>query len=74
MPKTIQNAELYCYGDLLASGEWGGVQLNYLLYQTGVSWEVNSIQFTAIDFYVFSIPIQVAQAPQTLIAYQTMKV
>ncbi len=25
LPKTIVNSDLYCYGNLVTSGDWGGV-------------------------------------------------
>jgi len=70
MPQTIEFAALYCYGNILGSGEWGGVQLSYLLNQTNVTPDVHSILFTASDQYKVMIPIEVAQAPQTIIAYE----
>jgi hypothetical protein len=70
MPLTNVDAELFCYGSLVASGGWSGVQLSYLLTQTNVSSEVKSIQFTASDSYTVTIPIQLALAPETIIAYQ----
>jgi hypothetical protein len=70
MPKTIVNAELYCYGNLVASGDWIGVQLNFLLKNTNVNSDVKSIQFAASDGYIVTIPIQLAIAPETIIAYQ----
>ncbi len=70
MPKTIEFAALYCYGNILGSGEWGGVQLSYLLNQTNIDSDVHSILFIASDQYKVMIPIEVAQAPQTIIAYE----
>ncbi len=70
MPKTTVYADLYCYGNLVTNGEWGGIQLKYLLNQTEVSSDVISIQFVAADSYAIAIPIQVANSPQTIIAYQ----
>jgi hypothetical protein len=70
MPTTTIYAELYCYGNLVASGDWMGVQLNYLLTETNVNSEVKSIQFTASDSYTVTIPIELALAPETIIAYQ----
>ena len=69
MPQTTIFAELFCYGSLVASEDWNGVQLSYLLTQTNVSSEVKSIQFTASDQYTVTIPIQLAMAPDTIIAY-----
>ena len=70
MPQTTEYAELYCYGNLITSGYWNGVQLNYLLSNITINSEVNSIQLTAQDLYTITIPIQLANSPQTIIAYQ----
>jgi len=70
MPPTTIYAELYCYGSLVASGDWSGVQLNYLLTKTNANSEVKSIQLTASDSYTVTIPIELAAAPETIIAYQ----
>lgn len=70
MPTTTLYAELYCYGNLVASGDWSGVQLNYLLTITNVTSEVKSIQLTASDSYTVTIPIELAAEPETIIAYQ----
>jgi DMSO/TMAO reductase YedYZ molybdopterin-dependent catalytic subunit len=45
MPKTIANANLLCYGLLIALGDWGGVKLSYLLNQAGLDTSVESINF-----------------------------
>ena len=70
MPQTTLYAELYCYGNLVDSGDWSGVQLNYLLTQANVNSDVKSILFTASDPYTVTIPMQLAMAPETIIAYQ----
>jgi DMSO/TMAO reductase YedYZ molybdopterin-dependent catalytic subunit len=70
MPKTTVYAELYCDGSLLTAANWSGVQISYLLNQLNASADVNSIQFVASDGYTIAMPIQLAQLPQTIIAYQ----
>ncbi len=70
MPQTTIFAVLYCYGTLLTSGAWSGVQLNYLLTQANVTSEVHSIQFIASDDYTITIPFELAMLPNTIIAYQ----
>ena len=70
MPQTTLYAELFCYGNLVESGDWSGVQLNYLLTQTNVTSDVKSILFTASDGYNVVIPMQLAVEPETIIAYQ----
>ena len=63
MPKTTTYAELYCYGDLLTSGYWGGVMLSDLINQTQISSEIASIEFFASDGYRVNIPIDLAMQP-----------
>jgi hypothetical protein len=70
MPQTTITAALYCYGSLVTSGAWSGVQFNYLLTQTNVNSEVHSIQLLASDGYTVTLPIELAVAPNTIIAYQ----
>ena len=70
MPQVTEYSELYCYGNIVTSGNWTGVQLSYLLNQTGNILDVNSIQFLASDAYAITVPIEIAISPQTLIAYQ----
>jgi hypothetical protein len=70
MPKTIVNADLYCYGALVATGDWGGVQVSYLLAQANATSEVGSITLVASDGYRASIPITLALDSNTIIAYE----
>ena len=70
MPKTTVYAELYCYGSLVTSGDWGGVQLSDLLNQAGLDPTVASIDFTAADGYVVSIPIAEAMRLDVIVAYE----
>jgi hypothetical protein len=70
MPQTTLFAALYCYGNLITSGAWSGVQLNYLLTQTNVTSNVSSIQFVASDGYTVILPLELAMAPNTILASQ----
>jgi len=70
MPQTTIFAALYCYGSLVTSGVWSGVQFNYLLTQTNVTSEVHSIQLLASDGYRVTLPIELTIASNTIIAYQ----
>jgi DMSO/TMAO reductase YedYZ molybdopterin-dependent catalytic subunit len=70
MPKTVVYAELYCDGALTTNGNWSGVLLSYLLTQAQATPEVGSIQFVASDGYRVAIPINLANQPQTIIAYE----
>jgi DMSO/TMAO reductase YedYZ molybdopterin-dependent catalytic subunit len=70
MPKTTENAGLYCYGLLVTEGEWGGIKLSDILAQTNVDSTVGSIQFLAQDGYSITISIDTAMKPDTIIAYE----
>jgi hypothetical protein len=70
MPKTEVNANLYCYGDLVTSGNWVGVRLSYLLALAQATPDVFSIEFLASDGYSVTIPIELAMDPQIIIAYE----
>ena len=70
MPKADSSAELLCYGDLVTTGNWGGVQLSYLLAQANLTQEVGSVQFLASDGYKVTIPIDLALQPQVILAYE----
>ncbi len=69
MPKTTVTSDLLCDGVQKATGDWGGVSLNYLLTQAQISPDVLSVDFNATDHYRTSIPISLAMQPQIIIAY-----
>ena len=70
IPKTTIDSALYCDGSLATSGNWSGILLSYLLIQTQLTPEVNSIEFMASDGYKVIIPIELAMQPATIIAYE----
>ncbi len=71
MPKTTVSARLYCYGFLMASGNWSGVRLSYLLQQVGADYtNASSIDFVASDGYQMSIPIEAALREDVIVAYE----
>lgn len=70
MPQTIVYADLYCYGNLVTSGNWGGVCLSYLLQQVGVDPTVSSVGFVAVDGYSVAIPLAFAMRQDVIIAYE----
>jgi hypothetical protein len=70
MPKTIVTANLLCYGTTIEEGDWGGVKLSYLLSQAGQDPTVASVDFTASDGYLVTIPIQTAMQDNVIIAYE----
>jgi len=70
MPQTTVNASLYCYGDLVTSGEWTGVQLSMLLEIAEYNENAQSIQFDAEDGYSITILITEALREDVIIAYE----
>ncbi len=70
MPETTVTADLSCDGSLVASGDWEGVSLSYLLQQLGVDPAVASVDFQASDGYITNIPLLEAMQPNVIIAYQ----
>ena len=69
MPKTTVNSDLFCDGSLVTTGDWGGINLSYLLNLAQISSDVLSVDFSATDNYRVSIPISLAVQPQVIIAY-----
>jgi len=70
MPKTIVSADLYCYGNLVISGAWGGVALSLLLEQVGQEPTALSVSFSAQDGYKVTIPLERALQPEVIVAYE----
>jgi DMSO/TMAO reductase YedYZ molybdopterin-dependent catalytic subunit len=71
MPKTTVSASLYCYGFLMASGNWSGVRLSYLLQQAGADYaNASAIDFVASDGYQMSVPIEAALREDVIVAYE----
>lgn len=70
MPKSTVYAELYCYGELLESGNWAGVRLGLLLENAGVDQQAVLVQFHAQDGYSVALSITEAMRPDVIIAYE----
>jgi len=70
MPQTTVNAALYCYGDLVTSGDWTGVQLSRLLEMAEYNENAQSIQLDAEDGYSITILITEALREDVIIAYE----
>jgi DMSO/TMAO reductase YedYZ molybdopterin-dependent catalytic subunit len=66
MPRISVYAELYCYGRLVTSGVWTGVQLSYLLEKAEVDQQARSIKFYAADGYTIDLSI----TADALLAYE----
>ena len=70
MPKTIVSADLFCFGVMLTGGNWGGVNLEFLLNKVGIDTQALSVEFTAGDGYKVTIPLDRAIQPDVIIAYE----
>lgn len=70
MPQTTVNAPLYCYDELVTSGDWTGVQLSFLLEMAEYNENAQSIQFDAEDGYSITILITEALREDVIIAYE----
>jgi DMSO/TMAO reductase YedYZ molybdopterin-dependent catalytic subunit len=70
MPKTTITADLYCYGLLVAGGDWTGIKLSDFFDQTQIDPTLGSIQFLAQDGYTVTIPIEMAMRSDVIIAYE----
>jgi DMSO/TMAO reductase YedYZ molybdopterin-dependent catalytic subunit len=70
MPQTTVNADLYCYGNLVTSGNWIGVKVSYLLEMAEFNEHAISVKFYAEDGYAINIPIQEALRDDVIIAYK----
>jgi DMSO/TMAO reductase YedYZ molybdopterin-dependent catalytic subunit len=70
MPKSIVYAELYCYGLIVTSGNWGGVNLGLLLNMAGVDQQTASVEFHAQDGYSITLSITEAMREDVIIAYE----
>ena len=70
MPQTTVNAALYCYGDIVTSGDWTGVQLSLLLEMAEYNENAQSVKFDAEDGYSITILITEALREDVIIAYE----
>jgi len=69
MPKTTVYAELDCIGTFVASGNWTGVQLGYLLERAGVTQQAETLELYASDGYSTHIAYTTATREDVIIAY-----
>jgi DMSO/TMAO reductase YedYZ molybdopterin-dependent catalytic subunit len=73
LPKSTINAALYCVDypiSPLASGNWTGVRLAYLLQQAEVGQTAVKVAFYANDGYTTDLTVQAAMSNDILVAYQ----
>ncbi|HLN90008.1 MAG TPA: molybdopterin-dependent oxidoreductase [Candidatus Binatia bacterium] len=69
LPKTTVTADLACYGNPVASGDWGGAKLSDILNKVGIDPSVTSVDFKASDGYSVSIPLDMAMRSDVILAY-----
>jgi len=70
MPRTIVYADLYCYGELVTSGNWGGVSLRFILENVEFNQNAMSVEFSAEDGYKIGLSIAEALREDVIIAYE----
>lgn len=70
MPQSTEYAELYCYGELVESGYWTGVNLGFLLENAGVDQQAESVEFHAQDGYSVTLSSTDLMRPDVIIAYE----
>jgi len=70
LPQITVTSGLYCYGNIVASGDWQGARLSDILNQAGVDQSVLSIDFRANDGYSVSMPINMAMRQDIIVAYE----
>jgi DMSO/TMAO reductase YedYZ molybdopterin-dependent catalytic subunit len=69
MSKTTVEAELYCEGIFVISGNWTGVKLSEILQIAGLTPQAESVVFSATDGYSVTIPLTDAMRDDVIIAY-----
>ena len=69
MSKTTVEADLYCEGVLVTSGNWTGVKLSEILQAAEPTPQAESVAFTATDGYTVTLPLTDAMRDGVIIAY-----
>jgi hypothetical protein len=70
MPRSETTGSIYCDGDLVSAGNWGGVQISYLLNQANVDPTATDLEFHAADGYKINIQVEAAIQQNMIIAYK----
>jgi DMSO/TMAO reductase YedYZ molybdopterin-dependent catalytic subunit len=73
MPATSVSAMIVCVGSpssAVASGNWTGVRLWYLLQLAGISPNATKIAFNATDGYTTDLTVDTAQRGDVIVAYE----
>jgi hypothetical protein len=75
MPAVVQMRTLCCIsnpagGPLIGNAVWKGVRLNDVVERAGVKPDTLELYLTSFDFYDTSIPLALAQDPDSLLVYE----
>jgi DMSO/TMAO reductase YedYZ molybdopterin-dependent catalytic subunit len=70
MPRSTVYADLECYGRLVASGNWAGVRLRFVLEKVEFDQQAMSVKFYAEDGYAIDLSITDAMREDVIIAYE----
>jgi Oxidoreductase molybdopterin binding domain len=70
MPRSETSGSIYCDGDLVSSGNWGGVQISYLLNQANMDPTATDLEFHAADGYKINVQAEAAIQQNMIIAYE----
>ena len=72
LPETTVNSELICVDwpdQVLLSGNWTGVRLNFLLEKAQISPQAMKVGFFATDNFSTDLPLETAMHDDVIIAY-----
>jgi DMSO/TMAO reductase YedYZ molybdopterin-dependent catalytic subunit len=70
LPITIVQADIYCYGAFVTGGSWIGPRLSQILQMAELGSQAESVEFTAEDGYMVTIPITTAMREDVIVAYK----
>lgn len=70
MPASTEYAELYCFGALVASGNWTGVKLRVLLEKAGPNQHAGTVELHAEDGYKITLPFAAAVQENIIVAFK----
>jgi hypothetical protein len=70
LPKTEIYAPIYCDGNLVTEGTWGGVLVSYLINQASLSSGATTLEFHAYDGYTVKVAAATASQEGFMVAYE----
>ena len=70
MPKIEIWGTIYCNGDPVAQGTWGGVPISDLVNQAGLHKGASNLEFKAYDGYTIKVAVADAIQKRLIIAYE----